>query len=251
MNQTNRILKIQDMLNEKGELSTKEIMKVLQVSQDTARRDIVKLVDMGLAIRTHGGVLSLAYQKKLIPNYSERNLINPVLKNKLAEETLKYIHQNETCFIATSTIFNLLCKKLDQSLRVYTHSLDNMNYLSTKPYIEAHLLGGRFFPKNRFFYGVDTLKRCERIRFDTAIVGCASITKEGAFLEDEEDALIVEAAIHNSQRIILVAENTKFNGSSVFKICDLHDVDVFITNKKSGKNSHTHWFPDEDIVVEI
>ncbi|VDG72928.1 DeoR family transcriptional regulator [Clostridium carnis] len=56
MYQEERIYKILKLLREKKSLSNQEIMEKFNISRDTARRDILKLVDEGVAVRTHNVV---------------------------------------------------------------------------------------------------------------------------------------------------------------------------------------------------
>lgn len=66
-----RIELIKQLLEEKQELTTKDIMSEFGVSQDTARRDIVLLADRGEVKRTHGGILPLDFGNK-VPNFQSR-----------------------------------------------------------------------------------------------------------------------------------------------------------------------------------
>ena len=56
MIQEKRIELIKQLLEERQELTTKDIMDEFDVSQDTARRDIVLLTERGEVRRTHGGI---------------------------------------------------------------------------------------------------------------------------------------------------------------------------------------------------
>ena len=57
MYQEERLLKILEYLNYSNNLSVHEICKMFTISRDTARRDIVKLVDKGVVIRLMEGLL--------------------------------------------------------------------------------------------------------------------------------------------------------------------------------------------------
>ncbi len=61
MSQEKRIELIKQLLEERQELSTKDIMQEFGISQDTARRDIVLLAKRGEVRRTHGGILPLDF----------------------------------------------------------------------------------------------------------------------------------------------------------------------------------------------
>ena len=71
MSQEKRIELIKQLLEERQELSTKDIMEEFGVSQDTARRDIVLLTKRGEVKRTHGGILPLDFGKS-VPNFQSR-----------------------------------------------------------------------------------------------------------------------------------------------------------------------------------
>lgn len=54
--QEERIYKILEILKAKKTMTNQEIMDQFHISRDTARRDIVRLVNENLAVRTHGGI---------------------------------------------------------------------------------------------------------------------------------------------------------------------------------------------------
>ena len=80
MSQEKRIELIKQLLEERQELSTKDIMEEFGVSQDTARRDIVLLTKRGEVKRTHGGILPLDFGKS-VPNFQSR--LSQFTKQKL------------------------------------------------------------------------------------------------------------------------------------------------------------------------
>ena len=53
MYQEERIYKILEILKAKKTMTNQEIMDQFHISRDTARRDIVRLVNENLAVRTH------------------------------------------------------------------------------------------------------------------------------------------------------------------------------------------------------
>src|SRR4029453_4670058 len=80
--QEQRLLKILDYLNEHHAMSVMDICNLLGVSRDTARRDIVRLVQEGVVIRTHGGVASPKLQKR-IASYEDRLIDETDSKRKI------------------------------------------------------------------------------------------------------------------------------------------------------------------------
>ena len=124
MSQEKRIELIKQLLEERQELSTRDIMTEFGVSQDTARRDIVLLTKKGEVKRTHGGILPLDFGRS-VPNYQSRLSRFTKSKTKIAMEAGKYFYSNlamqelhdiafDTAFIAASGIDENGAYLLDQ-----------------------------------------------------------------------------------------------------------------------------------------
>jgi len=230
MYQEERLLKVLEYLNQNNYMSIHDICEMFNVSRDTARRDIVKLINQGTAIRTHGGV-SLPVLKNTIKEYRERIEAYSEEKKSIAKKALEFIEEDKHYFFDVSTIVSFLAQEINQSIWVLTHSLDNIEILSEKENVEVHSIGGCLNKKNRFFYKADYVNYLDGIRFDTAILGAASITEEGIYYVDEEDALIKQAAAKKSDIVIILAEYEKFKCLSYYRGVNWEQIDIIITDK--------------------
>ena len=230
MYQEERLLKVLEYLNEHNYMSIHDICEMFNVSRDTARRDIVKLINQGTAIRTHGGI-SLPVLKNTIKEYRERIEAYSEEKKSIAKKALEFIEEGKHYFFDVSTIVSFLAQEINQSIWVLTHSLDNIEILSEKENIDIHSIGGCLNKKNRFFYKADYVNYLDGIRFDTAILGAASITEDGIYYVDEEDALIKQAAVKKSDIVIVLAEYEKFKCLSYYRGVKWEQIDVIITDE--------------------
>jgi DeoR family fructose operon transcriptional repressor len=67
-------------------------------------------------------------------------------------------------------------------------------------------------------------------RFDVAFVGTnAASFSRGLCTPDPEEAAIKRAMIVNSERVLLLADHTKFGRNSLVKYADLDEIDLVIT----------------------
>lgn len=230
MYQEERLLKVLEYLNEHNYMSIHDICEMFNVSRDTARRDIVKLINQGTAIRTHGGI-SLPVLKNTIKEYRERIEAYSEEKKSIAQKALEFIEEGKHYFFDVSTIVSFLAQEINKSIWVLTHSLDNIEILSEKENVQVHSIGGCLNKKNRFFYKSDCENYLDRIRFDTAVIGAASITEDGIYYVDEEDALIKQAAIKKSNVVIVLTEYEKFKCLSYYKGVNWDQIDIIITDK--------------------
>ncbi|GAA6324809.1 DeoR/GlpR family DNA-binding transcription regulator [Fusobacterium ulcerans] len=228
MYQEERIYEILKMLKNKKTLSIHEIISIFEISRDTARRDIVKLVNEGLALRTHGGIAIPEFQTEIY-SYKKRIPENIEIKSLLAEKAAMYIENKKICFLDVSTTIEGMCTYIPENIHVYTHSLDNMDRLSEKQ-CAVHIFGGTLNKENRFFYGNDTLEQIKRVHFDAVFLGGAAIHSDGVYVEDNEDAAIKNIVSQRADFVCVLVDNSKFFKKSHFKGIEFENIDMIMTN---------------------
>lgn len=114
------------------------------ISRDTARRDIVKLVNMGYAVRTHGGLM-LNTKDSIIIDYQERINVNADIKQALAAQAVTYINEErKIIFFDASTSVNEVCRLVNENVIAYCANMPSIEVLAS--HCEAHLMGGFMIP---------------------------------------------------------------------------------------------------------
>src|SRR5574337_1411284 len=98
MSQKERLAQILKILEKQQTISQEEMISIFAISKDTARRDIVKLVDSGLVERYPGGV-SLPVLKAKIEEYSNRLIKNAGDKKRIAEKASSLLESNMTIYL--------------------------------------------------------------------------------------------------------------------------------------------------------
>jgi DeoR family transcriptional regulator, carbon catabolite repression regulator len=230
MYQEERLLKILEYLNYSNNLSVHEICRMFDISRDTARRDIVKLVEEGTVIRTHGGV-TLPGLIDIVRNYRERLEANSQEKKDIARKALMFIKENEHYFFDVSTTVSYLAKELNKNVTVFTHSLDNIEILSENKDVSVHCIGGCLNKTNRFFYNMDCKSYLYGIHFDVAFLGAAAITEDGIYYVNNEDAFIKQTAAKQSDKVILLADFEKYRKTAYYKGLNWDQIDILITDR--------------------
>ncbi len=123
MYQEQRLEKILTLLEERGNLSVKEMVDALGVSKDTVRRDFDCLSQRNLAQRTHGGILPV--KNTTVLGFQERQKELTEDKKKMADLALSLVKDQSLLFFDVSTLMLEVSQKLTKSVTVYSHSLDN------------------------------------------------------------------------------------------------------------------------------
>ncbi|RAR43259.1 DeoR/GlpR family DNA-binding transcription regulator [Paenibacillus sp. MDMC362] len=230
MFQEERLVKILDYLKQHKTMSVGEICSFFQVSRDTARRDIVRLVQEGVVVRTHGGVALPELQKELT-SYQERLIDEPTSKNVIGEHGAKLIRENETVFLDVSTTVQFVAEHIQaKQITAVTHSIDNVGILSKREDLSIYVLGGYLHTHNRLLYGPSVIDKISEIRADKAFIGATAIQPDGLYYPYEEDVRVKREMARRSDQVILVADHTKFAVKSRFKL-DFDHVDIIVTDQ--------------------
>lgn len=230
MYQEERICQILEVLKERKTLSNQEITELFHISRDTARRDIVRLVEQGAVVRTHGGIMVPPMYAEAMP-YKERSGVNREEKKLLAQKAVTYLTPGSVCFFDIATTVEEICRHVPDTIEAYTNSLDNMEYLAERG-CGLHMLGGRMNRRNRYFYGGETLFHMENIHFDIAFIGAASICCDGIYVEEEEDAWVKRKAAERSAFVCVVSDSSKFLKKSHFKAVSFESIHLLLTDSQ-------------------
>ncbi|WP_141430554.1 DeoR/GlpR family DNA-binding transcription regulator [Bacillus sp. 03113] len=230
MFQEERLLKILEYLNERQSMSVNEICERFQVSRDTARRDIVKLVDQGAAIRTHGGISLPALTEKILA-YRERVQSYSDAKMSIGKKASSFLQENQLYYFDVSTTVSCLTEHVDKKINIFTHSLDIAEALSNRSDTDVFLIGGSLNRKNRFFFDMENVKKLDQVHFDCAFFGAAAVMEDGIYFEDKEDAYTKSVVVRNASKIVILADGQKFKKVSHFKAIEWKEIDVIITNE--------------------
>ena len=213
MYQEQRLEKILDLLDERGNLSVKEMVDALGVSKDTVRRDFDCLSQRNLAQRTHGGILPV--KNTTVLGFQERQKGLTEDKKKMADLALSFVKDQSLLFFDVSTLMLEVSQKL-----------------SGKEGVDFHLLGGKFYSKNRFYYSLHEAQFLQHLQFDLAFFGAASLSQGLVSFEDEEDVAIKQLAMQAARTKILIAEVEKYEKHSKYILGKIEDFDYWITDKK-------------------
>lgn len=223
---------ILEELYKQKRITVDQICKTLKISKDTARRDLLALEKKALIVRTHGGAI-LPDKREKVKNYKERRGFLTEAKKKIAEETLKFIENEEKIFIDNSTTVQYVIEMFNtKNIHIVTNSYHILEVAKKNQKIDITMLGGKYNFEQGTFFGEDTLRAIDSHFADIALVGSVGVAKEGLTVATGEDAVIMNAMVKRAQRTILLADSSKLNKISYYKICGLEDIDLLITDKK-------------------
>lgn len=235
---TDRQSLILDILSKEKSVKNSELVKILNVSLETLRRDLELLEKDGLLEKVHGG----AKQKIKIMEipYSQRVLKNTSEKIELAKLAINLIENGDIIALnSSSTNIEIakLIREKNLSITVLTNSLLIAYELSSCSNINMILAGGIYSQKEFAFLGQVTANFLNNFTANKCFLSVGGISLDKGITDFYIDEVLVEKKLIDiSTEIIVVADSSKFEHNSLFCIAPLKDINFIITDSKIGND---------------
>ena len=218
---TSRQYDILEIVKKKGKVSVSELTKILYVSDMTIRRELVRLEEMRLIKRYHGGAICISDSDLPLPTQM-RDKLNENEKRKLAAKAEKYIKDDQVIFIDSSSTCSYMSSILKKykNIRVVTNSVATMLKFSAEG-IGCMATGGEYYDVDMCFVGELAIEFISNINFDVAFFSTSHFDKESKLPYDSAllQTAVRRAAIKNSNSNIFLYDNTKQIGKSNYLVC--------------------------------
>ncbi|EGL19178.1 MULTISPECIES: DeoR/GlpR family DNA-binding transcription regulator [unclassified Paenibacillus] len=232
MFQEERIEAIMEYLREHQRMDVKEICDRFDVSRDTARRDLVRMDELGLIVRTRGGAM-LPTLNRAVTAYKDRMQRAPDEKRQIGREAAKLIRDGHYLFLDTSTTVATVAEHIRTTGNVVvTNSIDIAAKLADNKSLKVHMLGGQLELEHRFLFGATALAQLADYYVDTLFLGACGISPDGLSYPHEEDGSIKREMIRRADRVVVLADHTKFGKQLFYKVAGLDDLDVIVTDRE-------------------
>ncbi len=220
-------------LSENRYVQVSDLAEEFDVTTVTIRRDLDEIEAEGLCIRKRGGAIRVNPGVTMEMPYDIKRLEMVAEKERIARTALDLIDDGDTFILdAGSTTYALaLLLNTKIQITVVTNDLEDRGQTGGKSedQFDLHRWGGKNF---RFFFARGNHKSFIRnIKVDKTFMGADAIHNDGTISNvNIEEVSIKQAMINAADQTILLADSSKFMNSGFFKVCDLSDIDLIITD---------------------
>ena len=214
-----------------SELRVDQLAKILKVSELTIRRDLEKLAQDSLILRTHGGCIA-AGKTALETGYHAKVAHNFQLKEAIGRAAAEEVKPGDILLLTDgSTTFHLAAQLENRGpLTVYTNSLAMITDLTRCKDMSLYILGGKYNDTLYSLQGSLTEQVLERLQFDICFIGADSVTPEGqCMVTTPEEASLMRAILKRARMCVLMADHTKCSRTGYFAYASLSDFQLWIT----------------------
>lgn len=211
-----------------------ELSQAYRVSEETIRRDLDKLENDGLAIKSYGGAVINENANLELP-FNIRKNRNVVEKQVIAELIEKVVHDGDSIMLdASSTaVFAAKSLKTKQHLTVITNSVEILIELFDKTSWSVLSTGGLSREGSFALVGPQTDKMLTSYHVDKAIISCKGIDLFAGLTDsDELHAHNKMTMLGAAREKIVAVDSSKFDKQAFTSICGIDGITTVITDKK-------------------
>lgn len=226
---------IYSYLHQHAHAAISEMVRLLDVSHMTIRRDLKEMENEGKVTLISGGarlnqalIQELPYVEKAMLHHSVKRNIGHIAENFIESGSVIYLDAGTT----TYEIARAIAKKL-KKVTIITNDFSIADFLMTVPRIDLFHTGGQVDVRNRSSVGHSAAQFIRQHNIDVAFISSSSWDCErGISTPDEGKMLVKQAVIATSRRKVLVSDSSKYGKYGMFHICHLGEVDDIICDNQ-------------------
>lgn len=214
-------------------VSLEYLVKALETSESTVRRDLDELESERKLRRVHGGAESLHFLQEEESN-QEKSIKNIQEKTRIAQKAASLIQEYDVIFIDAGTTNELLVNELhDPSVTVVTNSIHHATKLVERN-IPTVIIGGVVKRSTDASIGGIALNQIGQLNFDKAFIGMNGIDDGFFTTPDMEEGAVKRAILENAKRTYVLADASKLGNTSFAKVAPISRARL-ITNQTESE----------------
>ncbi|PJE79528.1 Glycerol-3-phosphate regulon repressor [invertebrate metagenome] len=225
--------RIVEMVQNKGFISTDELVSVFQVTPQTIRRDLNELDRQGLVLRHHGGASLMASSTENTDYQQRKQQLNEE-KQAIAKRLATRIPDGASLFINIGTTTEAVAHHLlgHSRLKVITNNLHVAAILLKKSDFTVIIAGGEVRNRDGGIVSQATRDFINQFYVDYAIIGISGINTDGALLDyDYQEVRVAQAMTANAKHTLLAADHSKFGRNAMVRMGNLKHIDALFTDR--------------------
>ncbi|MEF3099068.1 DeoR family transcriptional regulator [Raoultella ornithinolytica] len=237
-----RRLDIAEIVRKNGEIKVDDLAEMLAVSGVTIRNDLNYLEQQGYLKRSFGGAIYTAQPGAPLALVRESSVsTDKALETEMARQVAAQIENSETLFLGQGSIL----RKVIPFLADYDELCLLLNDLAHVPLAqeflngETVLLGGVLGSNGKIVEGDLALSALGHYRPSRALIAVDHIAEDGTLsVRQEASARLLNEAVTQSDRVIVVVANRPVYGDKRYEIGDLQQISCVVTPQVVAAEYH-------------
>lgn len=243
---------VQKLLREKRHVTVSELSEELDVSEVTIRKDLNRLEEHNLLVRTHGGAIlpdNLVYDRP----FEEKADRNKTQKRQIGRKASTLVEDDDTMFIDAGTTTIQVARNLSQhsNITVITNAVNIAMDVVRDSSIEVFMMGGLLRSSSASVVGPYTEHMINQYSCSKLFLGVDGFDPDhGLTTTHPMEAKVNQLMIESANNTIVVTDSTKFGRRGLSRICSADDIDYVITDEDVPQKT-VDYLNDKNINIEI
>ena len=220
---------IMKQINLHNKVLSLDLSTLLNVSEDTIRRDLKELADANLIIKSHGGAVSKSMVRPFI---ADPNIYSLEEKKNIAAKAISLIKDDMVLLFEGGTTIFEVTKIIpeDLNLTIFTISPQIAIALSKCRNINTYTIGGKLNKSSDIHLGPRAINEILKVQYDLCFMGVNAISMNKGLTDIDIDVVEANRAmLEASSKTALIAISEKLNVEKRYQIAELSTVDYLIT----------------------
>lgn len=226
-----RFKRIMELLSDGEYASVEELSRLLFVSMPTIRRDLTAMQEMGLVVRSHGGVVQRRSDTFGTPAHFRMGVL-PEVKMRLCAAAAPLLRDDCTIFLDESTTTLHMVEHISKfnNITVVTNNISAL-HLMRKYRIPSICLGGETNYETLSFYGRETEDMIGRFGIDLMFFSSSAVTSRGYIADYSSQASSLRrCALKQADTKIFICDSSKYFKNAAHILMPLRELDYIVTD---------------------
>lgn len=224
-----------------GSVKVSNLVQLFQVSEETIRRDLTHLEGEGVVKKNYGGAVLAEEMKDFIkhPPINQRQLLNFHEKDTVGKKAAELVQDNGVVILDAGTTTLRVAKYLKEkhNLRIITNGINVAEECCQNESASIFLVGGKVIKKSMSLIGPQAQKELENYSANIVFLGTTGVSLTKGFTSsDLYEADIKRVMVSAGDKVVIVADHTKFQKQGLVSFADFNEVDYLITSDKTDSS---------------
>lgn len=231
-------------IEERGFVRVAELSQKFGISEVTVRSDLDQLEGRADIERVHGGVLATTSGSSKERSFEEVSHEQAGDKAAIGRAAAALVSSGDSVILDVGTtataVADALVQRRDlEDVIVFTNGITTALKLEPEiPRYTVILMGGVLRPRQHSLVQPMTGEWLERLNANIAFIGCNGIDVEsGVTNVNVPEAHVKQMMVASARRVVVVADGSKLEKTSLVKFAEVDDVDLVLTTSSASQEA--------------
>ncbi|WP_052487914.1 DeoR/GlpR family DNA-binding transcription regulator [Gordoniibacillus kamchatkensis] len=230
--------KIRELVRQYGNVKVSDLVRQFGISEETARRDLNQLEIEGLVKKNYGGATlreEASGSAETVLPVKQRQSLRFSEKETIGRAAARLVKDHQVVILDAGTTTLALARHLRavKDLTVVTNGL-NVAEECIRNAASVFVVGGKLVEKSMSLIGPKTQNELLNFNAHYVFLGTSGVSlRKGFTSSDLFEAEVKRAMVSAAEKVVIVADHSKFGLQGVISFASFEEVDMLFTDDQA------------------